>query len=56
MFTVLQKRQVRADFACPKCSTASEELLHVFLNCSVAQEVWTKLDLQWVLNDGNRDY
>lgn len=44
------------DAPCPRCGAGTENLEHAFCNCPVVQEVWSLVDLQWVLSNLTLDW
>ncbi|MBA0685883.1 hypothetical protein Goari_013524, partial [Gossypium aridum] len=55
-FVNLRCRKVIVNEECPRCQSWPEESIHVFRDCPITKEIWTSLDLFWVMDNTSQSY
>ncbi|XVF29969.1 hypothetical protein REPUB_Repub16aG0017000 [Reevesia pubescens] len=50
VLTNLAKKRVPVDVFCPRCKQAEETVAHALRDCLLAQEVWSKVEINWGSN------
>ncbi|MBA0636790.1 hypothetical protein Godav_029401 [Gossypium davidsonii] len=54
-FCNLKIKRVVVNTQCPRCDCEEENSYHIFQQCPTVIEVWSKLNMSWVLNQSNKN-